>query len=65
LDDDHEQQDLMGNVELVVMPVTPSTVYQPQRTSQAAEARLLDEATDQATQLIDDELLDLLAGLDV
>ena len=46
-------------------PFAPSIADRSQQTARAADARLLDEATDEATQLIDDELLDLLvqAGL--
>ena len=46
-------------------PSIASVVDQPQRASRSGEAKLLKEATDEATQLIDDELLDLLVGLDV
>jgi hypothetical protein len=62
-DDDDQKESDAANVELVVIP--PPTADQPQRVSRAGEARLLNEATDEAIQLIDDELLDLLAGLDV
>jgi hypothetical protein len=63
--DDREESSALYNVELVTVPTMPSAADQPQRISRAGEAKLLKEATDEATQLIHDELLDLLAGLDV
>jgi hypothetical protein len=63
-DDDQDELDV-ANVELVAVPSVPSTVDQPQRISRPGDAKLLKEATDEANQLIDDELLDLLASLDV
>jgi hypothetical protein len=63
--DDLEESSALYNADLVTVPTMPSAVHQPQRISRAGEAKLLKEATDEATQLIDDELLDLLAGLDV
>jgi uncharacterized delta-60 repeat protein len=65
LDNREDESDEMANVELVAVPSVPSTVDQPQPISRPGEAQLLKEATDEALQLIDDELLDLLAGLDV
>ena len=62
-DDDDQDESNVANVELVV--IAPPTTDQSQRVSRAGEAKLLKEATDEARQLIDDELLDLLAGLDV
>ena len=49
------------NVELATMPVAPVITHQLPRHVRATEVQLLNEATDEATPLVDDELLDLLA----
>jgi subtilisin-like proprotein convertase family protein len=58
--DDNQDESEAANVQLVAIPSTSPTADQPQRILRAGEAKLLKDATDEATQLIDDELLDLL-----
>jgi subtilisin-like proprotein convertase family protein len=53
--------DLPTIVDLASQSKTSIVVAQPPRTTRSPEARLLHEAADEAMQLIDDELLDLLA----
>ena len=59
--DAQRQLGVMGSVDFVMTTSTPSAVDQPQQASGAANTRLLDKAADDATHLIDEELLDLLA----
>jgi VCBS repeat-containing protein len=61
LDDREEEFSVMTNVELVVLPPVSMRLDRPQQTSRTPDARLLDEAAEEATQLIDDQLLEDLA----
>nr|MBC8872255.1 S8 family serine peptidase [Planctomycetota bacterium] len=57
--DDHDEPSVLADIKLAELPSAMSIAAQPQRPVRADDARLFDDAIDDATS-IDDELLDLL-----